>query len=628
MHGATGLGGNPWRGFLSETTFAAINRQLRKQEVTPFANARNACAGTLRQLDPQVVASRKLDFLAYQLYLSPNPTRHRQQLDALKWLKTAGFKVDPNTRLCPSLEAVEHFYRQWTSKHHELPYSTDGVVVKLNDLALQQQAGNTRREPSWAVAMKFPPVEVETTLRRLVWQVGRTGVVTPVAEFDPVELGSTAEDRGVSTVARATLHNANRIATLGKKRGLHEGDVLVVRKAGGVIPEVVAVKPGPSPGQSCVFPSHCPSCGSRLIRESGDAMLQPEVAIRCGNNSCPAILRGALRHWASRDALDVDGLGSQCIEQLVVHGLVHTVDELYGLQEETLAALDGLAVPSARSLLAALEDSKQQPWHRVLYGLGIPHVGSANAKVLAQAFPSAEELAEAFSFDRPFTIDRLVGVSDKTATALRKWLAHPDNLEGLKQLETSGQPWDRALSNLPLYPLGPAKAKVLARAFPSAEQLAEAFSSDSTFTVDRLAGVSDKTAAALQQWLAHPGNLEGLKQLETSGQPWNRVLSDLPVCPLGSTKAKVLAGAFPSAQQLGKEFLADMTFVIADLEGIDNEIAGSLQKWLASPANQKLLAGLARAGLQLHGELPTAPQGPLTGPDVCAHRYPALSRPR
>ncbi|MCY3654846.1 MAG: NAD-dependent DNA ligase LigA, partial [Cyanobacteria bacterium MAG IRC1_bin_28] len=605
--------------FLAAATFSAINQQRRQQDEVPFANARNACAGTLRQLDPQVVASRKVDFLAYGLHLSPEQPQPRQQLAALDWLRAAGFKIDAQAQRCDHLVGVQQFYQHWNLQRHHLPYGTDGVVVKLNDLALQQQAGHTQRAPRWAVAMKFSQTEARTTLRKLVAQVGRTGVITPVAEFDPVELEG-------STVARATLNNADRIAVLTKGVGLHVGDTLVVRKAGGVIPEVVSVEPCSHPGEPLAFPRHCPECGSLLVRESKESK-GLEAATRCVNRGCPAILRCALRHWASRDALDIDGLGRERIEQLAERGLVHTIDDLYRLQEADLTALEGWASPSARSVLQSLESSRQQPWHRVLYGLGIPHVGTANAKVLAQAFPSAEQLAEAFSSDRKFIVDHLEGIGLKTAIALQKWLAEPGNRRLLTQLEASKQPWDHALSDLPVLPLGSAKARKLARAFPSAQQLVEAFTSDQKFRIDPLQGISLKTAIALQKWLAEPGNRRLLTQLEASKQPWDHALSDLPVLPLGSAKARKLARAFPSAQQLARKFPSDMKFIIADLEGIDSEIASSLQKWLAHPGNQKLLAGLSQAGLRLHGESSGSGPGPLTGQVlVLSGTLPSLSR--
>jgi len=565
--------------FLAEATFAAINHQRRQQDEAPFANARNACAGTLRQLDPQVVTSRKVDFLAYGLHLSPEQPQPRQQLAALEWLRAAGFKTDPHARHCNRLAAVERFYQHWNLQHHHLPYGTDGVVVKLNDLALQQRVGHTQRAPRWAVAMKFSQTEARSALQNLVAQVGRTGVVTPVAEFDPVELEG-------STVARATLHNADRMEDLTKGTGLHVGDTLVVRKAGGVIPEVVRVEPCSPPGIPLAFPRHCPKCGSLLVRESKQAALrqwlsdsanQPlldrcprlkssllealaglelEAATRCVNNSCPAILRGALRHWASRDALDVDGLGNERIDQLMAHGLVHTIDDLYGLQEPDLAGLEGWAALSARSLLQSLEASKGQPWHRVLYGLGIPHVGTANAKVLARAFPSAESLMAAFGATRQFRgadeplLAGLKGVIGPSgACKLQQWLSQPNNQTLLLEMEATGESsMERALCTIPA--VGAKRAGVLAHVFPSAEQLIAAFSLTRTFQgtdkLQGLQGVGSTIALALQQWLANPANQTLLSGLEAVGFRLHGQSSETP--PAGPLVGKtfVLTGALAS----------------------------------------------------------------------------------
>ena len=574
--------------FLAEATFSAINQQRRQRSEVPFANARNACAGTLRQLDPRVVASRKVDFVAYGLHLSPEQPWPREQLASLDWLSAAGFKIDAHARRCTSLGDVGRFYRHWNLQRHDLPYGTDGVVVKLNDLALQEQVGRTQRAPRWAVAMKFSQMEARSTLRRLVAQVGRTGVVTPVAEFDPVELDG-------STVARATLHNAGWTAALTGDGLLRVGDAMVVRKAGGVIPEVVRVEPCSPSGEPLAFPRHCPECGSPLVRllvqESGKSE-ELEAATRCVNSSCPAILRGALRHWASRDALDVDGLGPERIEQLAERGLIHTIDDLYGLQETDLTALEGWAASSARSLLQSLASSRQQPWHRVLYGLGIPHVGTVNAKVLARAFPSAERLAEAFSSDRTFIVDRLDGIDSEIAGFLQKWLSQPRNRTFLTELEASRQPWDQALSHLPVLPLSPVKAEVLASAFPSAQQLAEAFSADRTFLVDDLESMSSKAATALRKWLSQPGNCKFLTELEASRQPWDQALSHLPVFSLSPAKAEVLASAFPSAQRLAEAFSADRTFVIDRLDGMSSKTATALRTWLSQPGNCKFLTEL------------------------------------
>ena len=649
--------------FLAEATFAAINQQRRQQDETPFANARNACAGTLRQLDPQVVASRKVDFLAYGLHLSPEQPHPQQQVAALAWLREAGFRTDPHARRCATMAEVAQFYQHWNLQRHHLPYATDGVVVKLNDLALQVQAGHTQRTPRWAVAMKFSQPEARSTLRRLVAQVGRTGVVTPVAEFDPVELDG-------STVARATLHNVDFIADKTDTGFLYAGDTLVVRKAGGVIPEVVKVEPCMSP---LTFSSHCPECGSQLVRESKDelqwwrdnpgtqlllrdypklktrlkqvfAPLEQEA--RCVNSSCPAILRSALRHWASRDALDIDGLDVQRIKQLVECDLVHTIDELYELQEATLAGLEGLAEPSAQSLLAALEASKQQPWSRVLYGLGIPHVGSANAKLLAQAFPSAEQLAEAFATNRKLgadkpLLDKLKGIGPKAASSVQRWLAEPGNQKLLADVEASKQQWwPYVLSGLKIPGVTSVNAKLLAQAFPSAEQLAKTFAAnrkldaDKPF-LDKLKRIGPKAASSVQMWLAEPGNQKLLADVEASKQQWwPYALSGLKIPGVTSVNAKPLAQAFPSAEQLAEAFAVTRQFLATDapnLEGIGHEITMSLQQWFANPANQRLLERLAKAGLQLQVQADRSREsahGPLTGQTfVLTGTLPSLSRP-
>ncbi len=357
---------------IPDGTFAAINAEREARGEALFANPRNACAGTLRQLDPKVVAARRLEFFAYTLHLpegwqagASDPPRPTTQWESLQWLQAAGFRVNPNAELLPSLAAVEAFFAQWEEGRKTLPYATDGVVVKLNDLRLQADAGFTQKAPRWAIALKYAAEEAPSRLLRLACQVGRTGVVTPVAEFEPVPLAGT-------TVGRATLHNADRLAEL----DLHAGDTIVVRKAGEIIPEVVRVLPQlrPAGAARLELPHVCPECGSQLVREEGEA------ATRCVNSSCPAILRGALRHWVSKGALDVDGLGSKLIEQLVDRGLVDSIADLYRLDAALLASLERMGAKSAENLVAALAASKQQPWHRQLYGLGIHHVAPAAAR--------------------------------------------------------------------------------------------------------------------------------------------------------------------------------------------------------------------------------------------------------
>ncbi|WP_415399316.1 NAD-dependent DNA ligase LigA [Synechococcus sp. W4D4] len=408
---------------IPDGTFAAINNERQARGEALFANPRNACAGTLRQLDPKVVAARKLDFFAYTLHLpqdwSEGPA---SQWDALEWLKQAGFKVNPNAALLPDLEAVEAFFEHWDDGRRQLNYATDGVVVKLNDLKLQDSAGFTQKAPRWAIALKYPAEEAPSKLLRLSCQVGRTGVITPVAEFEPVPLAGTS-------VSRATLHNADRLVEL----DLHAGDTIVVRKAGEIIPEVVRVLPElrPAAAKRLELPHTCPECGSELVREEGEA------ATRCVNSSCPAILRGALRHWVSKSALDVDGLGSKLIEQLVDRGLVGSIADLYRLDGALLCSLERMGSKSAENLVAALAQSKQQPWHRQLYGLGIHHVGEVNAKALAKAFPSAADLATAAT-ETPEAITAVYGIGGEIAQSLQQWFSTGANQELLMALERLG----------------------------------------------------------------------------------------------------------------------------------------------------------------------------------------------
>ena len=414
---------------IPDQSFAVINAERQAKGEARFANPRNACAGTLRQLDPRVVASRRLDFFAYTLHLpetwqaaAGDPARPASQWDALQWLKAVGFKVNPNAALLPDLAAVEAFFVQWDTGRRQLDYATDGVVVKLNDLRLQDGAGFTQKAPRWAIALKYPAEEAPSRLLRLSCQVGRTGVVTPVAEFEPVPLAGTS-------VSRATLHNASRLQEL----DLHAGDTIVVRKAGEIIPEVVRVlaELRPAGAERLALPHTCPECRSELVREQGEA------ATRCVNSSCPAILRGTLRHWVSKGALNIDGLGSKLIEQLVDRGLVGSIADLYRLDSALLCSLERMGQKSAEKLITALEASKQQPWHRQLYGLGIHHVGEVNAKALAKAFASAAELATA-ACDSPDAITAVYGIGAEIAQSLQQWLSTPANQHLLTNLEQLG----------------------------------------------------------------------------------------------------------------------------------------------------------------------------------------------
>lgn len=400
--------------FLPLDVFEQINQERQAREEDPFANPRNAAAGTLRQLDSKIVAQRKLDFFAYTLHgLEAESDTQWQALDLLQRL---GFRVNPNRALCPSETEVQAYYDRWATERSTLPYMTDGVVVKINDMALQGRLGFTQKFPRWAVALKYPAEEVPTVLESVSFQVGRTGAVTPVAELRPVALAGT-------TVARATLHNAERLAEL----GIHHGDTVIVRKAGEIIPEVVRVlaELRPATAPPVTMPTHCPECGSELVKPDEEAVT------RCINSACPAIVQGAIIHWARRDALDIEGLGEKWVKQFVERGLVQSVADLYDLTVDKLLPLDRMGPQLAEKLVNAIAASKARPWSAVLYGLGIRHVGTVNAKTLTQAFPSVDALAVA----DPETISAVHTIGPEIAQSVADWFHLPANQVLIERLQ-------------------------------------------------------------------------------------------------------------------------------------------------------------------------------------------------
>ncbi len=429
--------------FLPLDVFQAINREREDAGDPLFANPRNAAAGTLRQLDSRVVAQRRLDFFAYTLHLPGNEAQQQKdigggmkdkpdsglvlhasalipsQWEALEFLHTLGFRVNPNRQLCPSMMAVQEFAKHWEQARFELPYMTDGLVVKLNALTLQEQLGFTQKFPRWAIALKYPAEEAPTLVEAITIQVGRTGALTPVAELRPVPLAGT-------TVARATLHNADFIADL----DVRLGDTIIVRKAGEIIPEVVRVltELRLAGAEPFYLPLHCPVCGQPVVKP------EDEAVTRCVNSSCPAILRGSLIHWASRQALDINGLGDKWVQQLVERGLLSTVADLYDLTAEPLVGIDRMGEKSAQNLVTAIAQSKNQPWSRVLYGLGIRHVGAVNAQILADSFATVEALAGAESE----AIATLYGIGPQIAQSVYQWFRVPANQDLINRLRQTG----------------------------------------------------------------------------------------------------------------------------------------------------------------------------------------------
>ncbi len=405
--------------FLPLEVFAQINAERAEADEPPFANPRNATAGTLRQLDSRVAARRRLDFFAYGVHAPEGGLTLSTQEAALQRLQQLGFRVNPNRRTCHSLEAVMDYFQTWAQQRLDLGYLTDGMVVKLNGFQLQTELGFTQKFPRWAIALKYPAEESPTVVERISINVGRTGAITPLAELQPVHLAGT-------TVSRATLHNQDHIAKL----DVRVGDTVVVRKAGEIIPEVVRVllELRPDGTRSFIFPTHCPECGQPVVDPEDGAV------VRCINASCPAIFKGELVHWASRGALDIEGLGERWIEQFVALSLVQTVADLYDLTLEQLVALERMGQKSAQNLIGAIERSKAQPWERVLYGLGIRHVGRVNAQTLARAFPSATAIAAA----SPEAIAAVYGIGPEIAQSVHQWFRIDANQTLVNRLASAG----------------------------------------------------------------------------------------------------------------------------------------------------------------------------------------------
>ena len=364
--------------FMTSEDFAGLNRRQQEADQPLFANPRNSTAGTLKLQDPKVVAGRRLRYFAYWIDLAGHRcATHQERLHTLRRL---GFPVNPKHEMCPGLEEVFAFYDRCEASRGELPYEVDGVVIKVNSLDQQERLGSTSKSPRSAMAFKFAAEQVRSRLREIRLQVGRTGTISPVAVLDPVTVAG-------STVQRATLHNADEI----ERKDIRVGDLVVIEKGGDVIPKVVRVvmEERPKESQPFRFPEECPACGSRLVRH------EEEVSPRCVNPACKGQLKRRLEHFSGRNAMDIEGLGTAVVEQLVEKEMVADVGDLYGLDVETLADLERLAQKSAENLVKALDESRGRPFDRLLFALGILHVGSTVARTLAARFPSVKQLQAA-----------------------------------------------------------------------------------------------------------------------------------------------------------------------------------------------------------------------------------------
>lgn len=404
--------------YLPVKAFAELNTRREEEGLAVFANPRNAAAGSLRQIDPGVTARRPLACFCYQVIRADGYATEGQPQtlsDMARW----GFAVDGRHRTCKGLGEVLDFCREWTAKRHELPYDADGVVIKLASSALQEEVGATAKSPRWAVAFKFPAEQVETEVEAIEVQVGRTGALTPVAKLRPIRLAGV-------TVSSASLHNEEEL----RRKDIRVGDTVLVERAGGVIPYVVGVNLAKRPVISVPFPfpRACPVCGGPVHKPEGEAIL------RCANRSCKAQLKEGLRHFASRDAMDISGLGRVLVDNLVDLGLVTSLSDLYQLTPESVAAVPRMAEKSASNLLAQFDASKKRPLEKVLYALGIRQVGEETARALADRFRSMDALFEASEAE----LQEVEGVGPRVSAEVRAFLDVPGNRTMVDRLRSAG----------------------------------------------------------------------------------------------------------------------------------------------------------------------------------------------
>lgn len=401
---------------MTRKAFEVLNRQQEEAGGKIFVNARNSAAGSLRVLDPAITRQRKLDFFAYYLYVDGKApfAKHSDSLEALKKLH---FRASDDWKCCDGIEAVVKYCESWDAKREKLAYEIDGVVIKVNSTALQNELGFTAKAPRWAIAFKYPARQETTVVNGIIVQVGRTGTLTPVAMLEPVQVGGV-------TVSRSTLHNMDEIERL----GLRIGDTVLIERAGEVIPHVLKVVKEGKNRRAFKMPAKCPECGSAIHKAEG------EVAYRCVNAACPAKRKESLLHFAGRHAMDIDGLGDKIVDQLVDKGLVKDVADLYSLKLDQVANLERMAEKSAQNLLDEIAASKKQPLSRLIYALGMRFVGERTGQLLAENFGSLEELEEAKAED----LEKVTEVGPKVSESIVEFFSEPANRKLIKKLHAAG----------------------------------------------------------------------------------------------------------------------------------------------------------------------------------------------
>jgi DNA ligase (NAD+) len=401
---------------MTRKAFEEVNRAQEEQGAKRFANPRNAAAGSVRVLDPTITAQRRLDFYAYYLFVNGRvPLKHHW--DILSALHKLQFRVSQDYEACPSIEEVKKFCDRWDTRREKLPYEIDGVVIKVNETAMQEELGFTAKAPRWAIAYKWPARQETTVVNDIIVQVGRTGALTPVAVLEPVQVGGV-------TVSRSTLHNMDEIERL----GLQIGDTVLIERAGEVIPHVVkVVKPGKQ-RRPFEIPERCPECNSK-IHKADD-----EVAYRCVNSACPAKRKESLLHFASRHAMDIDGLGEKIVDQLVDKGLVKDFADLYHLKADSVANLERMAEKSAQNLIDEIKESKTRGLARLIYALGIRFVGERTGQLLAEHFGSMEKFADA-SLEE---LTEVTEVGPKVGASIFEFFSEPANRKVIQRLAKAG----------------------------------------------------------------------------------------------------------------------------------------------------------------------------------------------
>lgn len=557
--------------YMEIEAFKKLNRRRIREGEPPFANPRNAAAGSIRQLDSRITARRPLDIFCYGIGMVTGKTfkSHQEVLQALSWW---GFKINPHIRQANDIHECIKYYHQINEIRHELSCEIDGIVIKVDALEFQEQLGAVSRSPRWAIACKFQATQETTVIEDIVVQVGRTGVLTPVALMKPVRVGGV-------TISRATLHNQDEI----RKKGIMIGDTVIVQRAGDVIPEVVKVIESKRNGteRKFVMPDSCRECGSKVVRLGGEA------SHRCiGGLICPAQRKGAILHFASRQAMDIEGLGEKLVEKLVDNNIIQTPADLFNLKVFSLANLERMADISSSNLLAAIEKSKHTTFGRFIYSLGIPHVGEATAKDLAKFCGNLDRLMRAY----PKTLQYIPGIGTEVAMSIHHFFAEPHNQRVITQLRTSGVFWDElknskaitktSLSNFlnwlfkvkkgikwsGISGIGKEKAKDIAVHLGSLEKLMEADEN----TLLQIKDINEKLAKEIVLFFKKPYNIEVIEQLRECGIHWDDLAQETPVS---------------SSQVSGKNFVITGTLVHSKrdeakskIEALGGRVSGSISR--------------------------------------------------